>query len=151
MHSNKYLLSLIQTWKRCWHSVIMCARPCVAARFSLRSFWSGRPVAYFFWIDLKKARVRKNAGSPPGFVFSICTHGSLRIPWWQRLVLQDTEVEQRWAQTNSEVHWRHLVLLHQGGDVPQEVEQSLQNLPVLIRHQQYGCPDSLQPLFFRNI
>lgn len=31
----------------------MCARPWVAARFSFRSFWSGRPVVYFLWIDLK--------------------------------------------------------------------------------------------------
>lgn len=51
---------LILTWNRRWHSVIMCARPWVAARFSLRSFWSGWPVVYFLWIDLEEHKLLLN-------------------------------------------------------------------------------------------
>lgn len=41
------------TWKSLGASVIMFARPWVAARFSLRSRWSGRPRLDFLWADLQ--------------------------------------------------------------------------------------------------
>lgn len=72
-------------------------------------------------------------------------------PRWQRLVLQYAEVEQRRPEANSQVHRRHLVLLHQGSDIAQEVEQRLQDLPVLIGHQQNGRSDGLQPLLLWDI
>lgn len=40
------------TWKSLLHSVIMWAKPCVAARFSLSSLWSGFPRLHFLWLDL---------------------------------------------------------------------------------------------------
>lgn len=40
------------TWKRRKHSVTICDSPCVAARFSLRSLWSGIPKLYFRCLDL---------------------------------------------------------------------------------------------------
>lgn len=72
-------------------------------------------------------------------------------PGRQRLVLQYAEVEERRPQAHGQVHGCHLVLLHQGCDITQEVEQRLQHFPVLIRHQQNGGADGLQPLFLWNI
>lgn len=40
------------TWKSLLHSVIMWAKPCVAARFSLSSLWSGLPRLHLLWLDL---------------------------------------------------------------------------------------------------
>ena len=60
-------------------------------------------------------------------------------------------MKERRPQTHSQVHGRHLVLLHQGGDVAQEGEQRLQDLPVLVRHQQDGRSDGLQPLLLRDV
>lgn len=48
---NTQLLCILTSKSRL-HSMIIWARPWVAARFSLRSFWSGLPVAYFFCIAL---------------------------------------------------------------------------------------------------
>ena len=72
-------------------------------------------------------------------------------PRRQRLVLQYAEVEQRRPEANSQVHRRHLVLLHQGSDIAQEVEQRLQHLPILVGHQQNGRSDGLQPLLLWDI
>lgn len=41
-----------RTWKSLLHSIIMWAKPCVAARFSLSSLWSGFPRLYFLWLSL---------------------------------------------------------------------------------------------------
>lgn len=40
------------TWKSLLHSIIMWAKPCVAARFSLSSLWSGFPRLHFLWLNL---------------------------------------------------------------------------------------------------
>lgn len=36
-----------RTWKSLLHSIIMWAKPCVAAKFSLSSLWSGFPKLHF--------------------------------------------------------------------------------------------------------
>lgn len=60
------------------------------------------------------------------------------------------EMEEGRGQTDSQVHRSHLILLH-GGDVAQETQQGLQNLPVLIRHQHDGCLHRLQPLLLGHV
>lgn len=59
-------------------------------------------------------------------------------------------MEEGRGQTNSNVHGSHLIFLH-GGDVAEEAEQSLQNLPVLISHEHDGCLHCLQPLLLGDI
>lgn len=59
-------------------------------------------------------------------------------------------MEEGRSQTNSYVHRGHLILLH-SGDIAQEAQQSLQNLPVLIRHQHDGCLHRLQPLLLGHV
>lgn len=54
------------TWKSFLHSAIMWARPCVAARFSFRSFWSGFPRLCFLCITLfRRNGAPVRAGFPP--------------------------------------------------------------------------------------
>ncbi len=47
-------------------------------------------------------------------------------------------MEERRRQTNGNVGWSHLVLVHAGHHVLQEEEQRSQRLPVLVRKQQDG-------------
>lgn len=53
-----------RTWKSLGASVIMSARPWVAARFSLRSCWSGRPRLVFLRADLLREQKNLFHSSP---------------------------------------------------------------------------------------
>lgn len=60
-------------------------------------------------------------------------------------------MKKRRGQAHSDVHGRHLVLLHGRGDVTEEAEQRLEHLPVFIRHQHDGRLDGLQPLVLWHV
>lgn len=71
------------------------------------------------------------------------------IPW-RAFFLHYVEMEEGRGQTNSDVHGSHLIFLH-GGDVAEEAEQGLQNLPVLVSHEHDGRLHRLQPLLLGDI
>lgn len=74
-----------------------------------------------------------------------------QLLWREVVLLEDVEMKKRRGQAHSDVHGRHLVLLHGRGDVTEEAEQCLENLPVFIRHQHDGRLDGLQPLVLWHV
>lgn len=60
-------------------------------------------------------------------------------------------MEERGGQTHSQIHGRHLILLHQVDHVVEEAQQRLQDLPALIRQQQDGGLHGLQPLLLGDV
>lgn len=74
-----------------------------------------------------------------------------QLLWREVVLLEDVEMKKRRGQAHSDVHGRHLVLLHGRGDVTEEAEQRLEHLPVFIRHQHDGRLDGLQPLVLWHV
>lgn len=75
---------------------------------------------------------------------------SKQSPPWRAFFLDDVEMKKRRGQTHCYIHGSHLILFHRG-DIIQEAEQGLQNLPIFIWHQHYGSLNCPKLLFFWNI
>lgn len=60
-------------------------------------------------------------------------------------------MEEGGGQTHSQVHGRHLILLHGMDHVVEEAQQRLQHLPALIGQQQDGRLHCLQLLLFGDV
>lgn len=67
------------------------------------------------------------------------------------LSLQSVEVEEGRRQADGQVGGGHLVLLDGRGDVAQEVEERLQDLPVLVGQEHDGGLDRLETLVLGHI
>lgn len=61
-----------------------------------------------------------------------CSTQKKELLWREIVLLQNVEVEKGGGQAHSDVHGRHLILLHGGSDIAEETEQRLQHLPVFI-------------------
>lgn len=73
------------------------------------------------------------------------------VPWRGILSLEGVEVEEGRRQAHGQVGGSHLVLLHSCCDIAQEVEERLQDLPVLVRQEHDGGLDRLEALVLGHI
>lgn len=60
-------------------------------------------------------------------------------------------MKERGGQTHSQVLGCHLILFHQVGNVLEEAQKRLQDVPALISQQKDGSLHCLQPLLFGDI